>query len=359
MPITMNIENKMFVTDLDGTLFTDDKFIHPSDLAALEHLGKRGVIRVFATGRSIYSFQKAVTGMGFSPIGEDMPVDYVIFSTGAAIMECTHGEIIKKENLGPGDVCRIAQVFDDFDLDYMIHRPVPDTRYFIYKIADPAAMAGKEANESVRDGRNPMENVTVKDRSYGNVSLIDNVPAGPHGGRNARSGGKFCEKLPTNPDFYTRIAMYQEFCRPMTKTDLATFGESTEILAIVPSYLGHETADRVQQTLGDFSVIKATSPLDGKSLWIEVFNPRVSKSQAVAWLCECLDVHRNHVVAVGNDYNDLDLLQWAGRGFVVANTPSDLQKEFEIVASNNQCGVAEAVSLVESESSISTHYGLG
>ena len=326
MTITMNVENKMFVTDLDGTLFTDNKIIHPKDLAALECLGKQGIIRVFATGRSIYSFQKAVTGMGFSPTGKDMPVDYVIFSTGAAIMECTHGEIIKKENLGPGDVCRIAKVFDHLGLDYMIHRPVPDTRYFVYKMADPNAMTGKEGNESVRDGRNFMENVGVKERG--------------------------CEKLPTNPDFHARIALYQEFCRPMTETDPATFGESTEILAIVPSWLGHETADQAQQALGDFSVIKATSPLDGKSMWIEVFHPRVSKSQAVAWLCQRLGVHRNHVVAVGNDYNDLDLLQWSGRGFVVANTPLDLQKGFEAVASNNQCGVAEAVCLVVSQSTM-------
>ena len=338
----------MFVTDLDGTLFTDDKIIHPRDLEALEFLGRKGIIRVFATGRSIYSFQKAVRAMGFSATARDMPVDYVIFSTGAAIMECTHGKIIKKENLGPGDVCGIAQVFDDLGLDYMIHRPVPDTRYFVYKMADVSPMAGKDGTEPVRDGRNPMENVSVKERSCENVTLIGNVPVKHHGGRNVCSGGKSCEKLPVNPDFHARIAMYQEFCRPMTATDPATFGESTEILAIVPSCLGHETADRVQQALGDFSVIKATSPLDGKSMWIEVFHPRVSKSQAVAWLCECLGVQRNHVMAVGNDYNDLDLLQWSGRGFVVANTPSDLQKGFETVASNNQCGVAEAVSLVVS-----------
>ena len=86
--------NKMFITDLDGTLFNDKRVIHPDDMAALEMLGERGIIRVFATGRSIYSFQKAVENMGFSPSCTDMPVDYVIFSTGAGVMACRHGEII-------------------------------------------------------------------------------------------------------------------------------------------------------------------------------------------------------------------------------------------------------------------------
>ncbi len=129
----------------------------------------------------------------------------------------------------------------------------------------------------------------------------------------------------------------------MGKSGAGNFGEATEILAIVPPSRGHETADMVQRTLRDFSVIKATSPLDGKSIWIEVFNPLVSKSQAASWLAGKLMVMQKNVVSVGNDYNDLDLLGWSGRGFVVGNAPDDVQKGFEAVASNNQCGVAEVI----------------
>jgi hydroxymethylpyrimidine pyrophosphatase-like HAD family hydrolase len=46
---------------------------------------------------------------------------------------------------------------------------------------------------------------------------------------------------------------------------------------------------------------------------------------------------------VGNDYNDLDLLEWAGSSFVVANAPPDLTDRFPTVASNDDCGVAEAI----------------
>jgi hypothetical protein len=46
---------------------------------------------------------------------------------------------------------------------------------------------------------------------------------------------------------------------------------------------------------------------------------------------------------LGNDYNDLDLLEWSAASFVVANAPDALRNRFAAVASNNKCGVAEAI----------------
>jgi len=46
---------------------------------------------------------------------------------------------------------------------------------------------------------------------------------------------------------------------------------------------------------------------------------------------------------VGNDFNDLDLLEWAQTRFVTANAPAELKKRFPAVASNNQGGVSEAI----------------
>ncbi|WP_212637958.1 HAD family hydrolase [Desulfocicer vacuolatum] len=319
----------MFVTDLDGTLFTDEKIIHEKDLAALTALGSKGVTRVFATGRSLYSFQKAIREMGFSPTCNDMPVDYVIFSTGAGTMECTHGEIIKKESLSAKDVSVISDCFDSLGLDYMIHRPVPDTRHFVYKKGNFS-----KNDHSGGNGETSLDGICNHGNAYGN----SNSPA---------RGNSLCcpfhDGETDNPDFYSRISLYRNFCRPMEKIEKTDFGESTEVLAIVPPARGHDMADRVYKALGDFSVIKATSPLDGKSIWIEVFNPLVSKSQVVAWLAAKLGVNRKDVVAVGNDYNDLDLLQWSGQGFVVANAPTEVKQGFKVVASNNECGVSRVV----------------
>jgi hypothetical protein len=90
-------------------------------------------------------------------------------------------------------------------------------------------------------------------------------------------------------------------------------------------------------------VIRTTSPLDHRSTWIEVFPADVSKSRTTGWLAGRLGVPRERTAAVGNDYNDLDLLEWAGMAFVTANSPHELKQRFPAVASNNDAGVSEAI----------------
>jgi len=82
--------------------------------------------------------------------------------------------------------------------------------------------------------------------------------------------------------------------------------------------------------------------LDHCSSWIEVFNKQVSKSLAASWLASKLGVNQWDVTSVGNDYNDQDLLEWSGKGYLVANAAQDLKLCFKTVFSNNHCGVSQA-----------------
>ena len=90
-------------------------------------------------------------------------------------------------------------------------------------------------------------------------------------------------------------------------------------------------------------MLRATSPLGGAATWIEVFPAAASKSRSSAWLAERLGLGAAEVLAVGNDYNDLDLLEWGGTSFVVGNAPEELLARFASVASNDAGGVADAV----------------
>ena len=65
----------LFITDFDGTLLRSDGTLAQGDLDALVSLKGYGIRTAIATGRSLYSFNT-------SP-GVDLPVDYVIFTTGA------------------------------------------------------------------------------------------------------------------------------------------------------------------------------------------------------------------------------------------------------------------------------------
>ena len=89
--------------------------------------------------------------------------------------------------------------------------------------------------------------------------------------------------------------------------------------------------------------VLTTSPLDHRSRWIEIFPPAASKSLAAEWLRTRHGVDHDEVVAVGNDYNDRDLLEWARHAYVVANAAPSLRARYAVVASNDDEGFAEAM----------------
>jgi len=286
---TVKSENKykgLFVVDLDGTLLNSQRQIASGDLKALSLLRENNYLVAIATGRSNYSFEQLLDKLGYLGQADLLPVDYVIFSTGAGIMDFPGKKLLQSFSLSPEDVRCTASYLENTGLDYMIHKPVPETRYLLY----------------------------------------------------STTGGK-------NPDFHTRLQLYSDYATPLSKEALEDFNGATQVLCIIPDDRGHDLANDIAETLKQCSVIKATSPLDGKSIWIEIFPPTVSKSRAVKWLAGLVDIDQKNICAVGNDYNDQDLLHWAGQSFLVANGPAILKTLFRGVASNDAGGVAEAVAL--------------
>ena len=264
----------LFIMDFDGTLLRSDRAFSDIDLDALEQLGELGIIRAIATGRSLYSFNTAVV--------EDLPVDYLIFSMGAGILQHAGKKIVRSVSLESHEVKRAYQNLKTNRLDFMIHRVIPNNHMFSYF----------RSNEG-------------------------------------------------NDDFERRLKLYSRFAVPLDKpTD--GFDPATQLLAVVPERVSQAALGKVRRELPDYSVIRTTSPLDGKATWIEIFPTGVSKSRTAAWLAAELKIDKTKTVSVGNDYNDLDLLEWTANSYVVDNAPADLKKRFAGVASNNDGGVAEA-----------------
>ncbi len=279
------MKKSLFITDFDGTLLTDDKRIAKKDLATLSRLRQNNAITAIATGRSLYSFQRALKQINLAV--NKLPVDYLIFSTGAGIMALQEGRLIRSHAISARDIRKIMVYFDTNKWDYMIHKAIPDTRDFLYK-------------------------------SHGQE----------------------------NRDFQKRILLNKAFCAPLIN-GRTLYDSATQVLAIIPGKILPSRMAKIRADLFDYSVIPATSPLDHCSSWIEVFHKQVSKSLAASWLASTLGVKRSDVISVGNDYNDQDLLEWSAKGYLVANAAKDLKTCFKTVSSNNHCGVSQAA--LESE----------
>jgi len=266
------MRKSMVVTDLDGTLLHRASGMHRRDISTLRDLGKNDTVRVIATGRSLYSAR--------SVLDSDLPIDYLVFSSGAGIVDWPTGEIIRSHTMSARQITETAQCLLKMKMDFMVHRPIPDNHFFTY---------------------------------YGK-------------GRD-------------NPDFLRRIGYYEEFAKP--GTCMIEPVQACQIVAVEPE-TERSRYSNIREALDALTVIRTTSPMDGVSTWIEIFPPDVSKAKASEWIRRSCGIDRTDILAVGNDYNDLDLLGWAFTSFVVDEAPADLQKLYRSVRTHGG-GISEAV----------------
>jgi hydroxymethylpyrimidine pyrophosphatase-like HAD family hydrolase len=99
----------------------------------------------------------------------------------------------------------------------------------------------------------------------------------------------------------------------------------------------------LKAALPGFQVIRATSPLDFVSTWVEIYPRGVNKASAAEWLWAQAGGGSGRRLAVGNDFNDIDLLDWADLAFVVGNAPPELRARYASVCSNDASGFSAAV----------------
>ena len=76
----------------------------------------------------------------------------------------------------------------------------------------------------------------------------------------------------------------------------------------------------------------------------ELMAPGLSKGLALATLAQHLGVAREHVMAIGDQDNDLPMLQWAGLGLAMGNAPNSVQRIADaVIPSVEEDGVAWAI----------------
>lgn len=269
----MNQKTKMVITDLDGTLLNDAQEVNKKDTETLHRLKELDIVRVIATGRNYFSVTRVLRS--------SFPVDYLIFSSGAGILNWHEKRLIYSSYLLKEKVAEIARFFIDHKVDFMIHEVIPNNHKFVY------------------------------------------YKSGSH-----------------NPDFERRCKIYEEFAEPLNPST-ETYDHACQILAV--SGKSPEFYNYVLNKIKGVKIIRATSPLDGESVWIEIFPEDVSKGHGVERLCSQLGIHKSQTLGIGNDYNDLDLLEYTKQSFVVDNAPPEIKELFQSCKSNMNCGFTDAV----------------
>jgi len=81
-----------------------------------------------------------------------------------------------------------------------------------------------------------------------------------------------------------------------------------------------------------------------KPTYLEIMPSKSSKTSAISILQKKFNVDKSEIIAMGDNYNDIDMLEYAGLGIAMGNAPEDVKKHADdVTLTNDEDGVAAAL----------------
>jgi Cof subfamily protein (haloacid dehalogenase superfamily) len=272
-----NKKLKLVATDLDGTFLKNDKSISDKNIEMLNLLGEKEIFRVVATGRNLLKTMDVIS--------EDVPFDYIVFSSGAGVYDWKQKKLLYQQNMSKRNVQQIAEFLFELDLNFHVFKPVPENyKCWYHRGSIPCA---------------EFENYFQYYLSHSELLT-----------RDQRLDSEACQFLVVFPN------------DPMRFLDLKS---------------------EIERQFPDVKVVRTSSPLETGYIWMEIFHQSVSKGNGVKFLCDSLQIEHEYTLGIGNDFNDLDLLEFTNYSYLVENGPQEMKGLFLSAASNEESAFAQAV----------------
>ena len=102
-------------------------------------------------------------------------------------------------------------------------------------------------------------------------------------------------------------------------------------------------ADDLRAQAGDFAVSLTEYEFRDFSL-LDITAPTATKGQALAWRAQQLGVTRDEVMAIGDNFNDVEMLEFAGTPVVMGNAVDGLKaRGWHVTGHQNDAGLAQAI----------------
>ncbi len=208
----------------------------------------------------------------------EFPLDYLVFSNGNGTMDLSKNELFASHHLPRTDVRHIVRKLCSFGADFHVRGIVPQCHTFLYK-----------------------------------------------------RQSKF------NSDFEHLLERYSEDCTELT--DETQLGEASRVICFSEDA---QDVVRIGALFPDFDIIRATSPINHKTIWVEIYPRGINKGTAVAALCGKLGIDSSEIAGLGNDYNDIHFLDLVGFPYLVSNAPNELKQRYTaLLMSNNESAFTE------------------
>jgi Cof subfamily protein (haloacid dehalogenase superfamily) len=217
-------------------------------------------------------------------LDENSPFDYVIVSSGAGIVDWKSQKLIRALSIPASTTGKIIHYLISENQNFKVSRELPDNHNFGWW------------------------------KSYDCPELERYI-------RHHKKMGNAVEIDPENPFISSQLLMF--------------FPRESNQFEIIKG--------KIQSEFSGLSIIRTTSPLDPNYTWMEIFPDTVSKAHGIEEICRITGIARENTLGIGNDFNDLEMLDYTHHSYVVGNAPEELKLKYLISLAHDEDGFSHAV----------------
>ncbi|MDP4097713.1 Cof-type HAD-IIB family hydrolase [Paenibacillus sp. P96] len=135
-------------------------------------------------------------------------------------------------------------------------------------------------------------------------------------------------------------SMYEAFL--MEPLQLPLWADLSEPLVKFTAFASMERLDEVYRDWSRWE--QPFNMLRSGDFFIDLMHKQASKGEALHQLALRRGIASDEIMAIGNYYNDLSMLTYAGKGIAMANSPEEVRLAAdEVTLSNNEQGVRHAL----------------
>ena len=286
----------LLALDIDGTLLNSERVVTPRTRAAVLAARAAGMVVVIATGRGPRSARMVVAGMG---LGEPL---VLVATQGATVWD--NGQLVLHQPLAAAAAQRVVELSLAAGVAALV---VPALHR-----GDAMYLAGSTtATDRLWDYAQPVDRT---------IRPILTAATDRLRGYAQRNGG--------NVRPYDPAALHDD---PLA---VYMMDDWRRLTAVNERLTGDPAAQDQWRVIFSRTALATTAA-------IEALHPSVSKGLALDVLCRRFGIGREHVLAFGDNVNDVEMLEFAGLGVAMANgSPEALAVADRITASNDEDGIA-------------------
>jgi len=281
---------KLVAIDLDGTLLNNHAEISEENSNEIKKALEKGIYVVLSSGRVSSSVKKFSDSLGIK--------DYFISSNGALVFDIKNQNNIYERYINKRKVLEIIDICEENSIFYNIHT------------FDTVLTKTLEYNTLFYH----YENKRKQSNEKLNINIIENMR-------------EYIQKSDINE--YLKI----------------TIADSDPIIfsSIVRKIKNIKDIDVLDvEHISKKTIINGTQKLEIKYNEKEITLKNVNKWTAIKYLIDKLNISREEVIAIGDNINDVEMIQNAGLGVAMGNSAENIKNIANVVTkSNNDSGVAD------------------